>query len=251
MDLFSDTDSVPSGVDFAEGVPKRIQFRSDLNGFDISLLNGELFFAANFLNNKISDRSLEYFLENDRFAKGEVDWPSLSEDSIAEIDFENINWKQDRINLYGKSHLLPRLTAWHGDSSRDYTYSGITSRPNPWNKGLIHIKEKIERVAGARFNSVLLNWYRSGEDHLSWHSDDERELGPNPLIASINFGEPRDFVLRRNDDHDAKIALTLSHGTLLIMRGELQHFWQHSIPKRKRIRGTRINLTFRSILGPE
>jgi alkylated DNA repair dioxygenase AlkB len=97
------------------------------------------------------------------------------------------------------------------------------------------------------FNSVLLNWYRDGEDHLSWHSDDEKELGKNPIIASANFGESRDFVVRLKSDHSQKITFPLKHGTLLIMKGELQHYWEHAVPKRKNVQRSRFNMTFRRI----
>ncbi len=128
-----------------------------------------------------------------------------------------------------------------------YSYSGINSNPNPWNKGLTYIKQKIQSVTEDQFNSVLLNWYRNGEDYLNWHSDDEKELGQNPTIGSVNFGETRDFLIRRIDNPTMKISIPLKHGTLLIMRGEMQHHWQHSVPKRKRVKGSRFNLTFRQI----
>ena len=116
--------------------------------------------------------------------------------------------------------------------------------------GLLYLKHEIERVVGHEFNSVLLNWYRDGEDYLNWHADDEKELGVNPVIGSVNFGETRDFLLRRNTDASQKITIPLKHGTLLVMSGELQHHWQHSVPKRKRVRGSRFNLTFRRIGAP-
>ena len=119
--------------------------------------------------------------------------------------------------------------------------------PNEWNKDLLYLKEKIESFVGVEFNSVLLNWYRDGEDYLNWHADDEKELGLNPVIASINFGETRDFLIRKNDDPAKKLSIPLMHGTLLLVRGELQHYWQHCVPKRKGVRGSRFNLTFRRI----
>lgn len=247
MDLFSEIDNAASSIHFSEGLQYEKHWNSDLGGVEITLSDGALFFSERFFKDKISDRSLEYFLENNTYDAGGVDWTKLSENELADIEFDNINWKQDRISLYGKNHLLPRLTAWFGDARKDYTYSGITSHPNQWNKGLNYIKTMIEEVSGERFNSVLLNWYRNGEDHLSWHADNEKELGHNPVIVSANFGETRDFVLRRNDDHRAKVTIPLNHGSLLVMRGSLQHFWQHSIPKRKRVGGSRINLTFRQI----
>lgn len=158
-----------------------------------------------------------------------------------------INWKQDHIKMYGKSFPLPRLTAWYGDAGRSYTYSGITSRPNAWNEPLLKIKMAVEATASSVFNSVLLNWYRDGSDHLSWHADDEVELGRNPTIASVSFGAERDFVLRRKDNHKSQVVIPLQPGSLLIMRGQLQHFWQHCVPKRKRVGAGRINLTFRQI----
>lgn len=247
MDLFSDRGDASLSIQFAEEAQHESRWREDLSGIEISLPNGELFFSERFFNEEISDRSLEYFLENNRYSLGEVDWSNITEDELADIQFDNINWKQDRISLYGKSHLLPRLTSWHGDPTKNYTYSGITSRPNPWNKGLSYIKNRIEEMSRVSFNSVLLNWYRNGGDHLGWHADNEKELGRNPVIASVSFGETRDFVIRRNDNHKAKIVISLNHGSLLIMRGKLQHFWQHSVPKRKKVAGSRINLTFRNI----
>ncbi|MGP5663045.1 alpha-ketoglutarate-dependent dioxygenase AlkB family protein, partial [Psychrobacter celer] len=97
------------------------------------------------------------------------------------------------------------------------------------------------------FNSVLLNWYRSGEDHISWHTDAEPELGKDPMIASINFGESRRFLLRLQDDHKCKIEIPLHHGSVLVMAGALQHHWQHSVPKQKKVKGSRVNMTFRTI----
>ena len=101
------------------------------------------------------------------------------------------------------------------------------------------IKEQIEKVAGTQFNSVLMNWYRNGEDYLNWHTDDEPELGKNPTIASVNFGETRDFRVCHKDDHQLKFTVPLQHGSLLIMSGEMQHFWQHEVPKRKKVQHSR------------
>ena len=109
------------------------------------------------------------------------------------------------------------------------------------------IKEQIEKVAGTQFNSVLMSWYCNGEDYLNWHTDDEPELGKNPTIASVNFGETRDFQVRHKDDHQLKFTVPLQHGSLLIMSGEMQHFWQHEVPKRKKVQHSRFNLTFRMI----
>jgi alkylated DNA repair dioxygenase AlkB len=172
--------------------------------------------------------------------------------SIKESDFffkilkENILWKQESMNMYGKQVMFPRLTAWYGDNDRPYSFSGITLRPNPWTKELLEIKNKIEPIANTQFNSVLLNRYRNGNDSISWHTDAEKELGKNPIIGSVNFGATRKFQLRHIHTKE-KIEIELKHGSLLIMQGELQHFWQHQVPKTTQKVSERINLTFRVI----
>ena len=223
------------------------QWDESRQGFIIQIPNGVLFYASQFFAQKISDRSVEYFLENDTYETQQVDWSKIQPDDLKQVKFKNILWKQDFINLYGKKIPLPRLTSWYGDEGKTYKYSGILSQPNPWNRGLLYIKEQIEKVAGTQFNSVLMNWYRNGEDYLNWHTDDEPELGKNPMIASVNFGETRDFQVRHKDDHQLKFTVPLQHGSLLIMSGEMQHFWQHEVPKRKKVQHSRFNLTFRMI----
>lgn len=245
MSLFDDKSVLP--FDVPKEVGYSVQWIDDLKGFFIKIPNGELFYSRNFFNQKVSDRAVEYFLENDIFDTNTINWRAVTNDDMAKIKFKNIKWKQDSINLYGKNIPLPRLTSWYGDKGKSYTYSGINSQPNEWNNGLLHIKGEIEKIAKVNFNSVLLNWYRDGEDYLNWHADDEKELGKNPVIASVNFGETRDFVIRSNDDNAKKITIPLEHGTVLVMSGEMQHFWQHSVPKRKKVKGSRFNLTFRVI----
>lgn len=158
----------------------------------------------------------------------------------------NVLWKQESMNMYGKRVDFPRLTSWYGDNDKPYSFSGITLDPNPWTKELLEIKAKIEPIADVNFNSVLLNRYRNGSDSISWHTDAEKELGLNPIIASVNFGATRNFQLRHIETKE-KIDIDLSHGCLLIMQGELQHFWQHQIPKTTKPVNERINLTFRVI----
>lgn len=246
MDLFAtDKQILPFKFpDNSEGCS--YQWNDQLKGFDILVPHGKLFFAPNFFNQKISDRSVEYFLENDSQYFIDSDWKSIPIEEFEKFKFTNIAWQQEYINLYGRK-AIPRLTAWYGDEGKSYSYSGIKQNPNPWNKGLTYIKEKVEKVACVQFNSVLMNWYRNGDDYLNWHADDEKELGTNPVIASVNFGETRDFQIRNNDNSDLKLTIPLAHGTLLIMSGELQHFWQHAVPKRKRVHKSRFNLTFRVI----
>lgn len=216
-------------------------------GFEINIPHGCLFYSESFFNLRWSDRAVEYFLENTTSDWMSVDWKSLSGPDLAAMDFTHIKWQQDHLKLYGKDIPLPRLTAWYGDTGKSYEYSGIKSDPHPWNEGLLRIKERVEGCAGHSFNCVLLNWYRDGQDSLSWHADDEKELGTNPVIGSANFGATREFLVRKNDDHSQKLSIPLKHGTLLVMQGEMQHFWQHSIPKRAKVSESRFNLTFRSI----
>jgi alkylated DNA repair dioxygenase AlkB len=161
---------------------------------------------------------------------------------------ECIHWKQEKIRLYGREVDVPRLTAWYGDSGKSYTYSGIKMDPNPWNETLLEIKARVDVEARVRFNSVLLSLYRSGRDSLSWHQDDEPELGVDPVIASVSFGATRSFQFRHKARKDlSKISVDLTHGSLLIMRGPTQRFWMHQVPKTSRSVAPRINLTFRVI----
>lgn len=157
---------------------------------------------------------------------------------------EKVFWKQESMNMHGKRVEFPRLVAWYGDNEMPYSFSGITLPPNPWIEELLDIKIKIESLAKVAFNRVLLNLYRNGRDSVSWHSDSEPELGKNPTIASVSFGATRKFQLRHNQTKE-KIEIHLTHGSLLIMQGELQHFWQHQVPKADKKVGERINLTFR------
>ena len=160
----------------------------------------------------------------------------------------SLNWQQDKIRIFGKEVDLPRLTAWYGDEGKSYKYSGITMNPNPWIPVLLSIKKKIEKVVELDFNSVLANLYRDGKDYVSWHSDDEKELGNNPIIASVSFGATRRFQLRHKSNKDLDtVEISLTHGSLLIMTGSTQHFWKHQVPKTSKILTERINLTFRVI----
>ncbi len=160
--------------------------------------------------------------------------------------YEGTPWRKDKIKLFGKEHWVPRLQAWYGDPGAAYTYSNIALEPLPWTASLMTIKKRIEVFSGTNFNSVLLNLYRDGKDGNGWHSDDEKELGKNPTIASLSLGQSRKFHLKHKSTGE-KISFDLISGSLLIMKGETQHFWKHQIPKTKRPIGPRINLTFRRI----
>lgn len=160
----------------------------------------------------------------------------------------DVPWTQKSIQMYGKQLLTPRLTAWFGDEGKAYRFSGSRFDPLPWTKELYALKLKVEEFTEITFNSVLLNYYRNGNDSVAWHSDNEQELGPNPSIVSISLGQPRQFDFRHKTDQSGKYSLRLENGSLLIMKGDLQHHWEHRIPKSGKDSGERINLTFRTII---
>jgi alkylated DNA repair dioxygenase AlkB len=159
----------------------------------------------------------------------------------------SVPWRQDEIRVYGKIYSQPRLTALYGNNNRSYSYSGIVMKPIPFNETLLDVREKILNLTDVAFTSCLLNLYRDGKDSNGWHSDDEKELGKNPVIASVSLGHERYFHLRHKKLKHLKHKILLEHGSLLLMRGETQHFWHHQIAKTRRPIGERINLTFRVI----
>ena len=178
-------------------------------------------------------------------------YPELFSAQEADVLFDTLKneiaWRQDKIKLYGKEHDVPRLTAWYGDADKSYAYSGITLQPIPWTPALLQIKKKIESVSDIKFNSVLLNLYRSGADSVSWHSDDEPELGENPVIGSVTLGQARPFQMKHKFIKGEKRSIILEHGSYLLMKGRTQHQWLHQIPKSKKLMDERINLTYRVV----
>ena len=160
---------------------------------------------------------------------------------------DSVAWQQDNIILFGKLFKQPRLTALYANNDQPYSYSNITMIPKAFTKELLHIKAKVESVIDTNFTTCLLNLYRDGQDSNGWHADNEKELGINPIIASVSFGAERLFKLKHRKDKTLKKDLVLQHGSLLIMKGETQHKWLHQIPKTKKKTGERINLTFRFI----
>ena len=162
---------------------------------------------------------------------------------------EQTKWRQDRLTVYGKEHLAPRLSCWFGEPWMNYSYSNHTMAASVLTPLLLEIKADIQTRTGDSFNSVLVNYYRDGQDSNGWHSDDEPELGRNPVIASLSLGAPRDFHLRHKAEKSEKHKMSLENGSLLTMSGTTQSCWQHHIPKRAKATG-RINLTFRTIINP-
>ncbi len=157
------------------------------------------------------------------------------------------SWKQDRVTVYGKEHLTPRLSCWMGDHWMRYTYAQNTMQPVTWQALPLLIKAHIEAALGDQFNSVLMNYYRDGQDSNGWHADNEPELGHAPTIASLSLGASRDFQLREIKNRANKYSITLEPGSLLVMRNGTQRYWHHQVPKRVSA-GARINLTFRKIV---
>nr|WP_315394062.1 alpha-ketoglutarate-dependent dioxygenase AlkB [uncultured Duganella sp.] len=170
-----------------------------------------------------------------------LDWPP---DAVMRRLLDETDWRHEQVRVWGKSHMQPRLTAWHGEAS--YRYSGKTFHPLPFTPLQLHIKQAVERATGRRFNSVLLNYYRNERDSMGFHADDERELGPRPAVASVSFGAPRTFILKHRR-LPKTVKLALGDGCLLLMAGALQEHWLHGINKERTPRGPRINLTFRMI----
>lgn len=173
--------------------------------------------------------------------------PAVASDLFA-IFKDSMPWQQDELKIFGKKVLAPRLTVWVGEEWMTYSYSNHTLIPKPWTPELLRLKEQVQNHTQQTFNSVLLNYYRDGRDSNGWHSDDEPELGDKPVIASVSLGGARDFQLRHKHGLQENTAIELEHGSLLLMQGDTQSYWQHQIPKRAQAEA-RINLTFRTIVA--
>lgn len=196
-----------------------------LRSGNLAARDGELYYRGGFLDTDAADRAFAA-LQNE------------------------MAWEREVVTIVGRKVAVPRLVAWHGDANAIYRYSGLEHVPRPWTPTLLALRTRVQKVSGLGFNSVLGNWYRSGDDSMGWHADQEKSLGPNPWIASISLGAERLFKLRHNSG-DPALDLRLGHGSLLLMGGNLQHRWRHCLPKSRSVTGARINLTFRLILSEE
>jgi alkylated DNA repair dioxygenase AlkB len=161
---------------------------------------------------------------------------------------QNVPWKQEPVRIFGRMLMQPRLTASYADAGISYGYSGITLKTLEWTEELLAIKKLVEKDAGQTFNTALLNYYRNGSDSMGWHRDNERQLGPEPAIASVTLGAERKFQLRNYETKKDTITLLPAHGSLIIMRGVSQQHWEHRLPKDPRVGEARINITFREII---
>ncbi|WP_031434688.1 alpha-ketoglutarate-dependent dioxygenase AlkB family protein [Methylomarinum vadi] len=173
-------------------------------------------------------------------------YPPERADSFFQTLLDELDWRQEQILIYGRQVGVPRLMCWYGDPGMHYHYSGTDHSPTPWTGTLLRIKADVEKACAVEFNSVMANLYRNERDSMGCHADDEKELGINPLIASLSFGERR-LMRFRHKKQRQKLELELGHGDLLLMAGELQHHWRHELPKTRQPKKARINLTFRRI----
>jgi alkylated DNA repair dioxygenase AlkB len=184
--------------------------------------DGELFYLAGFLS------------------------PPEAVDCFARLSAE-LDWQQEIATIVGRRVPVPRLVCWHGDEGAVYQYSGLTHHPQAWTDTLAALRESIENICGHRFNSVLGNLYRDGQDSMGWHADQEKILGNNPFIASLSLGAARLFKIRHNKTGET-LDIHPASGSLLLMGGSLQHHWRHCVPKTRQPVSARINLTFRNII---
>lgn len=174
--------------------------------------------------------------------------PREQADHLYDTLLKEVPWQQDDIRVFGKTYRQPRLTALYGNNGSTYTYSGITMLPRPFTSELEKLKCGVEKVAGHCFTTCLMNLYRNGNDSNGWHADNEKELGPNPVIASLSLGVTRAFHLKHRNNKAQRYKIHLEHGSLLVMAGAMQHHWLHQIPKTRKTTEKRINLTFRRIM---
>lgn len=169
-------------------------------------------------------------------------------DELFSVLTDQVNWQSRAIRMFGKEILQPRKIAFQGDRGIAYKYSGGLYEAAAWHPAVVELRDALVSETGCGFNCALLNLYRDGQDSMGWHADDEPELGTDPTIASVSLGATRRFVLRSKDDRKMKWEVAPEHGSLIVMRGDLQHHWQHQLPRTARPIGARINLTFRRVV---
>ena len=197
-----------------------------MHGFERhKIMDGDIWYCEQFLDDETAVRLFEDLLKSTR-------------------------WTQPVVKMGNRIVNSPRLAAWHGDPDAVYTYSGLRNSPAGWNPALIEVRDRLETIAEIRFNSVLLNYYRDGNDSMGWHRDNEPELGKNPVIASVSLGATRRFLMKHIRQDEQRMEFHLEQGSVLLMVGETQHNWKHSVPKTRAVMQPRINLTFRVVQNP-
>lgn len=174
-------------------------------------------------------------------------WDYANASQLLEVMMNDLHWQHDELIMFGKKITTSRKVAWYGDEAFSYTYSKTTKTAMPWHQILLPVKEKTEEFTNATFNSCLCNLYHQGNEGMSWHSDDDKEFGYQPTIASLSFGAERTFSFRHKQTKEM-ITLLLEHGSILLMKGDTQNSWVHTLPKSTKIKEPRINLTFRKVL---
>ena len=177
-------------------------------------------------------------------------WPSwlgsAEADDLLATAINQVAWRQDNIHIAGKSIPIPRLQNWYGDPTTSYTYSRIRLQAVAFPPWMETLRRRVERQTGNCFNRTLVNYYRDGQDSVDWHADDERELGSEPIIASVSLGQERAFLLRHKTTKE-RLKINLPHGSLMMMGPGIQEHWHHSVAKDKNVVGPRINFTFRNM----
>ncbi len=198
-------------------------FKNNEDRLDLNLPDGNISYLPHFLKLDFANSAFDIFLDD-------------------------LEWRQHYIKIFGKLLPQPRLTALYGINDQSYTYSNLTLKPLKFTPILLEINQKLKKLTKINFTHCLANLYRDGNDSMGWHADDEKELGENPVIASVSIGAARRFQLKHRSNSNLKYQLDLEHGSLLLMMGTTQHFWKHQLPKTKKTVSPRINLTFRTLL---
>ena len=186
----------------------------------------------------------EVFLFTEIFKPSEAD-------ALLDCFLDTVPWKQTPVKIFGRAVLQPRLSCSYADPGVTYHYSGVTQQTYPWTKELLQVREHAQILTGEYFNTALLNLYRDGKDYMGWHRDNESALGKEPTVVSVSFGVERIFQLRDHLTKKKMMSVRLNHGSVLVMRGATQHFWEHRLPKDTKVHGPRINITFRRVTSTQ
>lgn len=183
--------------------------------------------------------------DGEAYYHGSIFQPSEANALLSDL-LESIPWQHDELTIMGRRIVTQRETAWYGDVPFSYTYSHATKVALPWTESLRRIRDRVQDVSGHPYNACLLNLYHDGSEGMGWHSDDEPEIVRDSAIASVSLGAERAFDLKHKQSGE-KVRVMLSHGSLLVMAGECQRHWVHALPKALRVKGARVNLTFRQM----